>query len=78
MNNERLEEIREFLNQPDDVYEGIALELLKAVDELEAAKARLRYALGEQANYWKILSMHHPHLVSIQWDKARAALAWRG
>ena len=37
MNGERLEEIREFLNQPDDVYEeapAIALELLGVVDEL--------------------------------------------
>jgi len=44
MNSERLEEIREFLNQPDDVYEaapGIALELLKAVDELRSALIEL-------------------------------------
>ena len=79
MNNERIEEIREFLNQPDDVYEeapAIALELLEAVDELDAKNCRLRYALGEQYNYWTILSQHHPHLVSIQRDKAQAALAW--
>ena len=40
MDNQRIEEIREFLNQPDDVYEeapAIALELLEVVDELRAA-----------------------------------------
>ena len=46
MNDERIEEIREFLNQPDDVYEEapmIALELLKAVDESHGA---LREVIG--------------------------------
>ena len=79
MNSERIEEIRKFLNQPDDVYEeapAIALELLEAVDDLDAKNFRLRYALLEQLNYWTILSMHHPHLVSIQRDKAQAALTW--
>ncbi len=44
MNNERIEEIRAFLNQPDDVYEAapmIALELLKAVDESHGALREL-------------------------------------
>ena len=49
MNNERLEEIREFLNQPDDVskeapviaLELLALELLAIVDELRGVLTKL-------------------------------------
>ena len=44
MKTKQLEKIREFLNQPDDVYEeapAIALELLAEVDELRGVLREL-------------------------------------